>query len=98
MECRPTFASRSGLPVSALSASASRSRLASIRSAMASSSRDRSAAGVRDHAGNALAAASTAASTSGRVAVGDTGDDLAGRRFDLVKYLAAGRFNVRPAM
>ena len=51
-------------PLSRDSSCASSSRFCSIRSARRISNRARSAAGVRDHDGNALRAARTAASTS----------------------------------
>src|SRR5439155_4786411 len=57
-------ASVSGLPLSFDSSSASSSKFFSIRSASFSSSVERSAAVVRDHAGNARFAACTASSTS----------------------------------
>src|SRR5438067_2138810 len=54
----------SGFPLSRASSSASSSKFCSIRSASFSRSFDLSAAGVRDHDGNARLAACTASSTS----------------------------------
>src|SRR6266403_2650594 len=57
-------ASESGLPVSIDSARANFSRSRSIKSAMRTRMRERSAAGVRDQSANAFSAAATARSTS----------------------------------
>ena len=85
-------ASVSGLPVSMrLGADAVLEVAPRCASARRSSSRERSAAGVRDQAGNARRGRGHGASTSPPRRVGHPGMDRAGRRLDVVEVRAVER-------